>query len=267
MVYFKINTPKKQYNMEDKLVTLAIRTYHRAQMIKEVLQEEGIETQIHNLNLEHPEMAVGVRVRIKESDLPRALRLVEDMEKAWEEEKPVKKKQQILIPLDFADHVPQTIDFGFKMAENIDAEVVLLYVYFSPAFTISTTNEVSTYSLNDGELLRRIIITANADVDNMTNQINKRIKQKELPDISFKFLLKEGVPEDQILDFFMYNKPDVVVMGSKGKKVSNELLGSVTAEVMEASRTPIFAIPVQMKYQSFTGLKKIAFMIIVNGNS
>jgi len=33
--------------MEDKLVTLAIRTYQRAQMIKAVLQEEGIETVIH----------------------------------------------------------------------------------------------------------------------------------------------------------------------------------------------------------------------------
>ena len=59
--------------MEDKLVTLAIRTYQRAQMIKTVLEESGIETVIHNLNLEHPEMAVGVRVRIKENDLPRAL--------------------------------------------------------------------------------------------------------------------------------------------------------------------------------------------------
>ena len=36
---------------------------------------------IHNLNLENPEMAVGVRVRIKEKDLPRALTIVEEMEK------------------------------------------------------------------------------------------------------------------------------------------------------------------------------------------
>ena len=74
--------------MEDKLVTLAIRTYQRAQMIKSVLEESGIETMIHNLNLEHPEMAVGVRVRIKESDLPRALKIVEEMESAWENEQP-----------------------------------------------------------------------------------------------------------------------------------------------------------------------------------
>jgi len=70
--------------MEDKLVTLAIRTYQRAQMIKTVLEENGIETVIHNLNLEQPELAVGVRVRIKESDLPRALKIVEEMESAWE---------------------------------------------------------------------------------------------------------------------------------------------------------------------------------------
>ena len=45
--------------MEDKLVTLAIRTYQRAQMIQTVLQEDGIETVIHNLNLENPEIEIG----------------------------------------------------------------------------------------------------------------------------------------------------------------------------------------------------------------
>ncbi|GAB1415571.1 universal stress protein [Paludibacter sp.] len=246
--------------MDDKLVTLAIRTYQRAQMIKTVLEEEGIETVIHNLNLENPELAVGVRVRIKESDLPRALKIVEEMESAWEDEKPVKESKTILIPIDFADQVVKTIDFGFKMAENISAEVVLLYVYFSPAFTISMNNDLSIYSISDSELLRRIISSANADVENMGNQIKKRIKKGELPNIKFRFELKEGVPEDQILDYCKKHKPDVVVMGSRGKKISNELLGSVTAEVMESCDSPVFAVPIQTKQDSFSKLKKIAFI-------
>jgi len=88
--------------MEDKLVTLAIRTFNRAQMIKTVLEENGIETVIHNLNLEHPELAVGVRVRIKESDLPRALKIVEEMESAWEQEPTSGNSltQKVLIPID-----------------------------------------------------------------------------------------------------------------------------------------------------------------------
>ena len=56
--------------MEEKLVTLAILTYSKAQILKTVLEAEGIETFIHNVNLVEPVISSGVRVRIKESDLP-----------------------------------------------------------------------------------------------------------------------------------------------------------------------------------------------------
>ena len=36
--------------MEEKLVTLAILTYTKAQILKNVLENEGIETYIHNVN-------------------------------------------------------------------------------------------------------------------------------------------------------------------------------------------------------------------------
>ncbi len=246
--------------MEDKLVTLAIRTYQRAQMIKSVLEQEGIETVIHNLNLENPEMAVGVRVRIREKDLPRALKIVEDMESAWEEERGPRIERRILIPLDFADYNPTTIDIGFELADSLGAEVALMYVYFSPAFTISMNNDVSTYTISDGELLRRIISSANADVENMGNLIKRRIASGELPSVPFSFELKEGVPEDQILDYCKRVKPDLVVMGTRGKKISNELIGSVTAEVIESCGVPVFAIPVLSEARSLASLRRIAFI-------
>ncbi len=55
--------------MEDKLVTLAILTYAKAQILKNVLENEGIETYIHNVNQIQPVVSSGVRVRIKESKL------------------------------------------------------------------------------------------------------------------------------------------------------------------------------------------------------
>ena len=58
--------------MEDKLVTLAILTYAKAQILKNVLENEGIEAYIHNVNLIQPVISSGVRLRIKESDLPHA---------------------------------------------------------------------------------------------------------------------------------------------------------------------------------------------------
>jgi len=248
--------------MEDKLVTLAIRTFQRAQMIKTVLEENGIETVIHNLNLEHPELSVGVRVRIKESDLPRALKIVEEMESAWEREPAVGTSniQKVLIPIDFSDQVPKATDFGFHFADILATEVVFLYVYFSPAFTISSNNDLSTYSISDSELLHRIISTANAEVETTTKMIHERIAKGELPNIPFTFEMKEGVPEDQILDYCKKHNPALVVMGTHGKKVSNELIGSVTAEVMEACVSPVFAVPVLMPMQSPDDIKRVAFL-------
>lgn len=246
--------------MEDKLVTIAIRTYQRAQMIKSILEENGIETVIHNLNLEHPETAVGVRVRIKESDLPSALKIVEEMENAWEMEVENPKGQKILIPLDFTDQVEQTLDFGFHFAHNMKAEVVIMYVYFSPAFTISVHNDLNTYSISDSELLRRIVGSANADVDNMKNLLNAKINKGELPKVPFSFELVEGVPEDQILDYCKKNKPALVVMGTHGKNVSTELIGSVTAEVMESSHSPVFAVPIQVTLNNPAQIKKVAYL-------
>lgn len=246
--------------MEDKLVTLAIRTYQRAQMIKLVLEQNGIDTVIHNLNLEQPELAVGVRVRIRESDLPRALKLVEDIENEWEKEEIKAEKAEVLIAYDFNDPVDKTIDFGFSFAKAMNAEVVFIYVYFSPAFTISAHNDLNTYSINDSELLRRVIGAAKADVANMTNLINARVSRNELPDVPFRFELREGSPEDQILDYCKKNIPSLVVMGTHGKKVSTELIGSVTAEVMESSMVPVFAVPNIAPLHTVEEVQRVAFL-------
>ena len=45
--------------MEDKLVTLAILTYAKAQILKNVLENEGIETYIHNVNQIQPVVSSG----------------------------------------------------------------------------------------------------------------------------------------------------------------------------------------------------------------
>lgn len=245
--------------MSDKLVTLAIRTYQRAQMIKNVLEDNGIETVIHNLNLEHPEMAVGVRVRIKESDLPTALKIVEEMERHYEKES-VSVHSQVLIPIDFNDILHKTIDFGFDFADTLNAEVVLLYVYFSPSFTITMNNDINTYSISDSEMLRRIVNSANADMENMTRLIKSRIEKGELPDVSFRFELKEGVPEEEILYYCKKHNPSLVVMGMQGRNPSEDFVGSVASEVIESCVTPVFVIPSQMTTEHVEGIRKVAFL-------
>ena len=137
--------------MEEKLVTLAILTYSKAQILKNVLENEGIEACIHNVNLIQPVISSGVRIRIRESDLPRALKIIESS--AWlaedvvnEEKTEEKHGKQVLIPVDFSDYSMAACEFGFNFAAKIQAEVVLMHVYFSPVYMPSLQYATENYT-------------------------------------------------------------------------------------------------------------------------
>lgn len=113
--------------MEDKLVTLAIHTFEKAQILKTILETEGIEVYIHNVNQIQPVVSAGVRVRIKESDLPHALRIIEDnkwFEEPKEEEAKVNAVKKVLIPIDFSDYSAKACELGINYAHAVGAEVI-----------------------------------------------------------------------------------------------------------------------------------------------
>ena len=249
--------------MKKKLVTLAIRTSKRAEKIKQELERNGIETIIQNINIDVPAVGVGVRIRIAESDLPRALRIVEEVEKAWETQKDddvSKDENFILIPIDFADFVQKTIDFGFAFAAALNAKIILLYVYSVPPFNISTFRDTNIYTLSNSEQFRRLTSMAEADKKNFENLLKKRIAQGEIPDIEFNIELTEGIADEEIIDYCRQHRPRLVVMGTRGKKLSQELIGSVTGEVLDASVSSVLAVPVQSPLAKITDIERITFL-------
>lgn len=253
--------------MEDKLVTLAILTYTKAQILKNVLENEGIESYIHNVNLIQPVVSSGVRLRIKEGDLPHALKIIESS--TWLSEDVVNEKecknskedQQILVPIDFSDYSLQACEFGFNFAKEFNAEVVLLHAYFSPIYASSLPyGDTFNYQIAEEENLKIMIQQVHKDLDNLSDKIKEKIKERELPDIKFTGVLREGIPEEEILRYAKEAHPRMIIMGTRGKNQKDiDLIGSVTAEVIERSRNLVFAVPENTPYNNFSKVKKIAF--------
>ena len=126
--------------MEDKLVTLAILTYAKAQILKNVLENEGIEAYIHNVNLIQPVISSGVRLRIKENDLPHALQIIEST--AWLSEDIIKGKELSLIHIYSMlaeDVTPSRLDKSKKLisrlVDTFNNDKVGLIVFAGDAFT------------------------------------------------------------------------------------------------------------------------------------
>ena len=253
--------------MEDKLVTLAILTFSKAQVLKSLLESEGIEAYIHNVNQIQPVVSSGVRLRIKESDLPHALEIVESS--AWltsdEKEAEEKKVGKVLIPVDFSSYSQKACSAGFKIADTLGAEVVLMHVYFSPAYMPSLQFAADGYSLtgfhkgNSG--VRTLMEKAQTQLDVMAAYVREKIEQGELPDVKFETILRDGIPEEVILKYSRKEKPLVIVMGTRGESEKDlDLIGSVTAEVIDRSKSFVYAIPENAPEKVFGNVKKVALI-------
>lgn len=240
--------------MEEKLVTLAILTFSKAQILKSVLESEGIDASIHNVNLIQPVISSGVRVRIKESDLPHALKIIESAkwlsseildEKSSEESAPPRR---VLVPVDFSAYSLKACDAAFHIAANLKAEVVLLHVYFSPIHMPSLQYVTDGYHIppfaSEAAGMRELATSTHQQIDQLTKQVDANILSGVYPKVKYSCLLREGIPEEEILRYAKSKRPLLVVMGTRGESQKDlDLIGSVTAEVIDRCPVFVYAIP------------------------
>ncbi|MDR0575175.1 MAG: universal stress protein [Tannerella sp.] len=253
--------------MEDKLVTLAIHTYEKAQILKTILESEGMEVFIHNVNQIQPVVSAGVRVRIKESDLPHALRIIEATQFFKEDEEPsaddnVKK---ILIPVDFSDYSMRACEIGFEYASRIGAEVMLLHAYYIALMPSSLLYLGLGQDAFDDESVRIAYDRMQADLKNMVSVIDHKVASGELPEVKYNYIIREGLPDDEIIAYAKEYRPTFIIMGTRGKNRKNlDLIGSITAEIIERTKVPLLAAPEDITFENLKEVKNIAFATSFN---
>ncbi len=258
--------------MEEKLVTLAILTFSKAQILKSVLENEGIEASIHNVNLIQPVISSGVRVRVKESDLPHALQIVESAawlaadvldEKAGGEEG--NHPRRILVPVDFSAYSFKACDAAFHIAAHLQAEVVLLHVYFSPIYMPTLQYVTDGYHVpsfaGEQEGMRSLAAATHQRLGELTHQVDAKLLSGEYPQVKYTCLLREGIPEEEILRYAREERPLLVVMGTRGESQKDlDLIGSVTAEVIDRCPTFVYAIPENASAKVLETTHKVALI-------
>ena len=252
--------------MEDKLVTLAIHTNEKAKILKEVLESENIEVHINAIDPDNPGVSAGVRIRIHESDLPKALSVVESRHLfRYDDEKTYRTddgRRRILVPIDFSDYSLKACRIAFNMAKALDAKVKILHVYFNPYYpTALPMAEAFAYQGKDEKEFQNVIEKVKENIQKLCNTIDEKIAVGEFPSVNYSYVLREGLPEEEIVTFTKQYQPALIVMGTRGKHQKDaDLIGSVTAEVIEMSHVPLMAIPQNTAFLDLKDVKKVSFL-------
>lgn len=258
--------------MEDKFITLAIHTNGHAMMLKRILEAHDIEVRLQKFVLSGVPVEAGVRVMIREKDVPLALKVTESIEHLETLNRDTVfsgKNGNLLIPVDFNDYCMKACKAGFDIASRLDLQPIILHAYPTPIFNASFSLEESANlgidnsleeEYNEIELSRDLQIQGKRKLKNLVDSIREEQKEGKIADLKFKTVLEDGVAEDVIKDYCRMNAPALVVMVTRTKeKKGEQLIGSVTAEVLDNCKVPVLSLPENCEFSGITNVKELVF--------
>lgn len=248
----------KVSNDPNRLITLAIHTYERAVVLKSQLEQAGVTSVLHNVNLSEPVVSAGVRVRIREKDLPQALAVVESQH-PHSNPTFIPKSMKVLIPVDFSDYSIKSCMVGFDYAYRYNGTVVLLHAYMNGERKFALPFGSDLYEKigdSDGVIRSKALLA----MKDFRSKLEQLIVEGRLANVSFETAVREGVAEQCVLNCAEEVQARLIVMGTAGtSQKERAALGSVSAEVLDACRFPIMAIPKNADTSRLGKVKNVVF--------
>jgi len=251
--------------MEDKIIIIATYPYSRALLLKGQLEAEGIECFLSNINLIQPHISSGVKVKINEKDLSKALKIIDEIKKEYGEARQttlemMKRTRRILVPVDFSESSVNACSYAVGLAAKLKAEIKLLYSYFNPIVVAEPYIEENTFQFRMDEIVSKIEPRAKEQMHTLIGQIKDHSKKEGIEKIKITYHLDRGMPEEIILRYAEVWKPGVIVMGTKGTgRGAYDYIGSVTKKIITKAGMPILVVPQNSVYRGISYIGKILY--------
>ncbi|GAA4112433.1 hypothetical protein GCM10022393_10890 [Aquimarina addita] len=159
--------------------------------------------------------------------------------------------KRILIPTDFSDNAWNAILYAIELFHHIPCEFYILNVY-----TLTSTSLVTTIS---SQKVGQMYDTVKKESKKGLVSIQENLKNSKVySHHHFISVSKQGEPVDEIRQFVIEKRMDLIIMGTQGATGAKAIfLGSVTHKVVKTIKScPVLVIP-QGFY--FDRLKAVGF--------
>ncbi len=138
--------------------------------------------------------------------------------------------KKILVPVDFGDSSKEALVYALGLAKQYGAELTLLHTWEVPVYGYGAME----FSAID--MLTPIQGAATAQLDALVAEVKREHAET-------KGMLARGVPWREVLTFIEESKPDLVVMGTHGRRgVGRAILGSVAEKIVRMSPVPVLTV-------------------------
>lgn len=244
----------------DTYITLVVLGNEYAVDLKERLDAAGIIYKCVDIDLGTNKG--GTEFLVRTIDLARAVSVLEGSVKRNinSEDKIAGMGSELLIPVDFSESSFLACKVGFELAKRLNLRPVLLHSY-APSAVVPFKEDLISTDKNShiSDSSRDNYSKARNQMSAFCIRLHKAQREGEIVGCTFSTVLRQGIPEESIIVYIKNCSPALVVMATRGKdKKEEELIGSVTAEVLDSCRVPVFTVPENYNFESIESIVRLA---------
>jgi len=247
-------------HMSKKLVTIAVNSFSRANILKNHLESANIECTLTSPDLSKPVEGNNINIRVNEADYSRAIEITDEINQQYGEEEiniPAEKLtiNKILVPVEFTEYSVNGCYYALGIAEKYNAEIHLFHCFNNSYFEAIPYTDNADMGMNYDPYIQEIESNARKKIKNLADEIKKEIEKKKITGVSIDYTLTSGPIDDQLIIVHDEYKPDLVVLGTRGKgKKTNDIMGRITTSLIETIDTPVLAIPEETTFDKFNDI-------------
>lgn len=159
--------------------------------------------------------------------------------------------KRILFPTDFSEIARNAFSYALKMADSLEAEIVLLHTFDMPII------DGAEIPINFKEIYDTLEVQQMAHFKEHMPQLKQIADENGMGHIQLTHLLKSGDLIYAMQDAVQEHNISLVVMGTSGASGwFDSLFGSQTGDAIASLSVPVLSIPIEAKYKK---IKTIAF--------
>jgi nucleotide-binding universal stress UspA family protein len=148
--------------------------------------------------------------------------------------------QTILFPTDFSEISHNAFEYCLHLAEALSARILLLHASFETPFPSGWVPEEFVQALREEK------------TDKAMKFFHEYQREAQLvlgKSVEVIPMIVRGTAADEIVRISQRDDVGLIVMGTMGaESLSEKILGSVTAKVIESAQCPVLAVPAEARY-------------------
>lgn len=263
-----IHTQEEQDTHAEKIITIGSYNYIKSQILKARLEVEGIECYLQNINLIQPNIAEGVKVRIKEEDIKRALPIIIKLNKEYEKENsnedkllPPPQFNKLLVPIDFTEYSESAAKYALRIAMRFGSEINFFHAYFNPSVYTEPFTEGYAFHLNVYKYQRDIETQAQKSLSLFAQKFEDYCKRYNADNVTIRQTLACGFADSEVINYARVYKPDLLILGVKGEnEMPGITMGNITQHIIKRTTGNLLVIPKQSKFNTLEKIKNVVYI-------